>query len=161
MDTSVVETGVTEATIVQLPVLRVVGMLYRGKNEHGEIPSLWERFLPRSGAIKHPAQPSVYYGLMDNYNAQTGEFDYLAGQGVEQVAGVPEGMKSWEFPPQTYAVFPCIVATIRPTMQYVYETWLPQSGYQRAAGPDFEFYDEHYAGGESPMALYIPVTKTM
>ena len=38
------------------------------------------------------------------------------------------------------------------------ETWLPQSGYQRSDGPDFEHYDASINPDEKgPLTIYIPV----
>jgi AraC family transcriptional regulator len=148
-----------EPKIVTKPAFTVVGMKYRGKNEKSEIPQLWEQFGPRICEIKHLADPHVAYGVMHNYDEESGEFDYVAGFEVSSVAEVPEGMVSWEVPEQTYAVFTCTLPTLMETFERAYKTWLPHSGYQRADSPEFELYDENFDSQDenSEMAIYIPI----
>jgi AraC family transcriptional regulator len=149
-----------EPKIVTKPTFTVVGMKYRGKNEKNEIPQLWEKFMPRAGEIKQRANP-FGYGVMDNYDEKTGEFDYLAGVEVQNVSDAPEGMESWQVPEQTYAAFPCNLKNIKETFQQIYHEWLPQSGYQRTDGPEFEYYDESFRPdqGKLDLFIYIPVRK--
>ena len=44
-------------------------------------------------------------------------------------------------------------------MVFIYETWLMQSDYQRAPGPEFELYDENFDPEDpsSEMYFYVPV----
>jgi AraC family transcriptional regulator len=148
-----------EPKIVTKSAFTVVGVKYRGKNEKNEIPQLWEQFGPRICEIKRLADPHVAYGVMHNYDEESGEFDYVAGFEVSSVAEVPEGMVSWEVPEQTYAVFTCTLPTLMETFEHAYKTWLPQSGYQRADSPEFELYDENFDSQDenSEMAIYIPI----
>jgi AraC family transcriptional regulator len=132
-----------ELKIVRRPGFLVVGMKYRGKNQKNEIPELWQEFMTRVGEIKHRAN-LLGYGVMDNYDEKTGEFDYLAGVKVSDASEIPPGMESWQVPEQTYAVFPCNLKDIKEAFQQIYRQWLPQSGYQRTQGPQFEFYDESF-----------------
>jgi hypothetical protein len=50
------------------------------------------------------------------------------------------------------------LADIMQTMDQIYSNWLPNSAYRRVAAPDFEFYDEHFSGDDSPMYVYVPIT---
>ena len=148
-----------EPELKSKPAFTVVGMKYRGKNENNEVPQLWARFQSRMREIKHIAGPA--YGVMDNYDEKTGEFDYVAGFEVDSAADIPEGMVSVAVPEQTYAVFTCTLLTLAKTFEYSYKTWLPQSGYQRLSGPEFELYDESFnlIDETSKMYVYIPVQK--
>lgn len=139
----------------------VVGLKYRGKNQKNEIPQLWEKFMPRAAEIKNRANP-FGYGVMDNYDEKSGEFDYLAGVEVQDASHVPEGMESWQVPEQTYAVFPCNLKNIKEAFRQIHHEWLPQSGYQRVDGPDFEFYDENFKPdqGKLDLFIYVPVKKS-
>jgi len=150
-----------EPKIVTRPTFTVVGMKYRGRNEKNEIPQLWEKFMPRAQEVTPKANPNVCYGVMDGYDEKTGDFDYLAAFEVQDVSNIPEGMESWQVPEQTYAVFPCNLKNIKEAFQQIYHEWLPQSGYQRAQGPDFEFYDESFKPnqGKLDMYIYVPVKK--
>ena len=62
-------------------------------------------------------------------------------------------------PAQQYAIFPTTLKTIHETYAYVFQEWLPGSGYQRAAGPDFEYYDEEFdaSAAEPKLDIYIPI----
>jgi AraC family transcriptional regulator len=146
-----------EPQIIDRAGMTVVGMKHRGRNEHNEIPHLWEQFAPRMAEVSS-ISPAAY-GLMYNYDPATGEYDYLAGVQVDSSAVVPEGMASWEVPAGTYAVFPCTLNTIRQTFDHIYNTWLPNSGYERTDAPEFEYYGADYDPNDddSPMYVYIPV----
>jgi len=148
-----------DVKIVNKPAFKVAGLLHRGKPMSPEIPQLWGRFDATMGKIPHTVQPQAYYGLCDNMDEQTGEFDYLAAVEVASVEGMPEGIVVWEVPAATYAVFPTTLAEIGATYERMYGQWLPASGYQRAPGPDIELYDENF-NSETPGSvfyLYLPV----
>jgi AraC family transcriptional regulator len=148
-----------EPKIVSRPALTIVGMKYRGKNEHDEIYDMWQAFIPKAAAITHRITRFVAYGAMDNRDQESGEFDYLAGFEVDSPDDMPEGMVCWEIPATRYAVFACTLSTIGQAFNDAYQTWLPQSGYERACGPEFEFYDKDYnpADEHSTMYVYIPI----
>jgi AraC family transcriptional regulator len=150
---------IMEPEMKSMPAFTVVGMKYRGKNKNNEIPALWEKFGPKMGEIKHIIGPA--YGVMDNYDEKSGEFDYIAGFKVETASDIPEGMVSKDVPEQTYAVGICTLPTIREVCEYLYHTWLPQSGFNHAHGPEFELYDENFdpEDEKSKMYIYIPVVK--
>jgi AraC family transcriptional regulator len=150
-----------EPKIVKRAAFTVVGMKYHGKNENNEIPQMWGQFGPRVPEIKHIVDPHVAYGVCDNFDESSSEFDYIAGFEVGSTAEIPEGMVSWDIPEGKYAVFTCTLPTLGETYQYAYYTWLPQSGYQRAAGPEFELYDESFDPKDpsSKMDVYVPIQK--
>jgi len=55
--------------------------------------------------------------------------------------------------------FPCTLKTIGEAYRYAFQTWLPDSGYQRADGPDFEHYDESFEPEVegSQLRIYVPI----
>ena len=148
-----------EPKIVKGAAFTVVGMKYHGKNENNEIPQLWGEFGPRMHEIKQVANPHIAYGVCDNFDKSSGEFDYIAGFEVSSTAEIPGGMVSWDIPEGKYAVFTCTLPTLGEAFQYAYHTWLPQSGYQHVAGPEFELYDERFDLKDpgSEMDVYIPI----
>ena len=148
-----------EPKIVKRAAFTVVGMKYHGKNENNEIPQLWGEFGPRMGEIKQMANRHVAYGVCDNFDESSSEFDYIAGFEVASTAEIPEGMVSWDIPEGKYAVFTCTLPTLGETYQHASHTWLPQSGYQRALGPELELYDESFDPRDpsSEMEVYIPI----
>lgn len=150
-----------EPRFVSKPAFTVVGVKYRGRNDNNEIPALWESFFPQQAArIEDKLDPTVSYGVEDNMDMASGEFDYLAGYEVSGGAQTPEGMERWDLPPQTYAVFRGPLSQIHAMYHSVYHDWLPRSGYRRAPGPEFELYDRDFdpVNGKLDMYLYVPVT---
>jgi AraC family transcriptional regulator len=146
---------------VTKPAFTVVGMLIHTKPMTQEIPNLWQQFGPRMGEIQHLAEPGVSYGLMDHFDQEMSKLDYMAGNAVEKVVDLPPGMTHWNVPANTYAVFEATLPTISDTFGYIYNTWLPTSGYQQAAGPYFERYGETFNPHDptSTLSIYIPVEK--
>jgi AraC family transcriptional regulator len=145
-----------EPKIVTYPAFTVVGMKYRGKNENNEIKQMWGELNPRIKEIQYISGPA--YGVCQDMEAD-GVFEYVAGMQVSQVDKVPQGMVSWEVPEQKYAAFPCTLPTLGEAYEYAFETWLPQSGFKRAGGPDFELYDDEFEVdiADSTMYIYIPI----
>lgn len=149
-----------EAELRGRPAFAVVGMKLRVTlGQPNEIPQLWDRFLPRVREIPGVSTSAGLYGVEINFDDATSQFDYIAGAEVDGTPGVPDGMVRVELPAQTYAVIRCTLPTIHDAIQEFYSGWLPNSGHQRAPGPEFEFYDEHFDPEDpnSEMFMYIPV----
>ena len=149
-----------EPTFTSRPAFTVVGIKYRGRNDNNEIPALWDSFFPDKAAqIEHKINPHVAYGVEDNKDMATGEFDYMAGYEVPADSPTSAGLERWEIPAQSYAVFATTLPVIRQTYDFVCREWLPQSGYRRVPGPEFELYDQNFdpANGKLDMYLYVPV----
>jgi predicted transcriptional regulator YdeE/DNA-binding transcriptional MerR regulator/effector-binding domain-containing protein len=142
------------------PAFSVVGLVYHGKNEHREIPALWDQLNPRWGELLALGDMRGCYGVCDAAMDETG-FDYMAGLDLGPLAQAPEGMAIWQVPEATYAVFTCTLPTIGATHDYIHNTWLPNSGYRRAPTPDLELYPETFEPGdpESEMYIYIPIIR--
>jgi predicted transcriptional regulator YdeE len=145
-----------EAKIVEKPAFTFVGMSYRGKNQHREIPALWETFVKRMGEI--PNHTDEGYGYSTNWDAKTGDFDYVAGFSVTKAGEVPEGMVSVSLPAQKYAVYPTRLSTIMADTGHIYTRTLPQDGLEPApTGWFFEYYPPEYNGGDEPVELWVPI----
>ena len=144
------EVNKMEPSIITKPAFTVVGLPYFGKNENQEIHELWNQFnrrMEQIGSIKNETG-EAYIGLCitpDN-DPMEGAFEYVAGLPVTAAEDLPEGFVVREVPAHTYAVFPHRgdLASLGNTYEYIYETWLPQSGYQLAEKLDFEYYDEDF-----------------
>ena len=145
---------------VTKPAFTVVGLLIHPSPRSPEIPQLWDQFVPRIGEIVHGIEPHVSYGLMDNFDPQTSIFDYMAGNPVARVDALPAGMSRWDVPANTYAVFQSSIPKIGETMDHIYRTWLPTSGYEQAAGPYFEHYGEDFSSDNPVLTIYIPIKRT-
>lgn len=147
-----------EPKIVTKPAFVVVGMEYRGENKNNEIAQMWQEFIPRIREIEHIVDDEVSYGVCRDIEG-TDEFEYVAAMEVDSPADIPEGMVSWTVPEQKYAVFACTLPTLHEAYKHVFETWLPQSDYERGDGPDFELYDKTLdpAVEGSELYIYVPI----
>ncbi|MDI3357698.1 GyrI-like domain-containing protein [Pseudomonas sp. UYIF39] len=108
------------------------------------IPALWEKFIPEIGKI--PGQKNeVTYGICCNPDGKGG-FEYIAGVEISKLDDLPEKYRWVEVQPQHYAVFEHkgSLDQLPQTFQYIWKTWLPQSGYQAADAPEFERYSEDF-----------------
>lgn len=149
-------------TITSRPAFTIIGLLYRGKNENNEIPQLWEALFPdRTAEIQHKVNPRIAYGAMDNFDRETGEFDYVAGYEVSDASDIPDGMVCWHIPAQTYAVFKGTLPKIMEMYDFAFRQWLPASGYHQADGPEYELYDEDFnpSEGKLDLYLYVPIVE--
>ena len=150
-----------EPNIVKREAFKIVGLLYRGKNENQEIPQLWGQFGDRGKTIRHIIYAEEAYGVMDNFVKTSGEFDYVAAMAVERLEDIPEGMVGWEVSAQTYAVFPCTLPKIMEAYNYASKEWLPESAYESAGRIEFELYGESF-NPQDPSAefyYYMPIKK--
>ncbi|MEJ2757388.1 MAG: MerR family transcriptional regulator [Anaerolineales bacterium] len=152
-----------EPKIVSKPAFTVVGLEYFGKNENDEIKAMWDtECIDLEKEIQHTVQTPIleWFGVCGEMDDQ-GNFRYLAAVEVTTAKDLPEGMSSWDVPEQTYVVVPCTIPTIGNAYEFIHGTWLPQSGYKRAPGPDFELYDETFDSNnpDSTLYIYVPIIK--
>lgn len=144
--------------IVNRPDFIVAGLKVRAGDQE-DIKALWAQFAGRAAELRQAAVSGQTYGLIDNFDEESGEFDYLAGVEVRAADQAPEDMEVWQLLAQNYAVFPTTLSTLMQTMSQAYESWLPGSNYRRAPGPEFELYGDNFEPDDpdSPFQLYIPV----
>ena len=109
-----------------------------------KIPDLSEKFTPEIGKI-HGQKNEVTYGICCNPDGKGG-FEYIAGVEISKLDDLPEKYRWVEVQPQHYAVFEHKgpLDQLPQTFQYIWKTWLPQSGYQAADAPEFERYSEDF-----------------
>ncbi|MCU0486365.1 MAG: GyrI-like domain-containing protein [Anaerolineales bacterium] len=149
-----------EPKFVELPAFTVVGMRYYGRNENQEISQMWEVFNQKCCQIQHIHTGSPAYGVCFSVpGAPAGEFEYVASFAVDKVENVPAEMVVREVPAHKYAVFTHVgeLDKLGETYRYIYQTWLPQSGYQATGDLDFELYDEDFTGFAPDSRFYIYV----
>jgi AraC family transcriptional regulator len=148
-----------EPKMVDKPAFTVVGMKIRTRNEHGEVPRLWYEFVPRFAEVKGVTNRNEAYGVLDNFDPETRELDYLAGLEVGSAGEIPEGMTSLKIPAQTYAVFTTTLPDLMDTLRKIHREWLPKSGFEHTEGPDLEVYGREFDPQDetSKIYIYIPV----
>ena len=151
--------------LATLPAFRVAGPARRfDEATKSEIPQLWSALigaLPFAGQVKSWAT----YGVVSSVDAGQGDFQYLAGVGVEPGCVPPPGFSTMEIPAATYVVFritldgSALHPQVRQAMAAVWGELLPASGLTPAGGPDFELYDGRFdplkAG--SVIDFHVPV----
>lgn len=89
---------------------------------------------------------------------------YYIGVRDSDAHGNPDGTEKLVIPAGLYAVFKTppatqfdFVDTIRRTWAYIRDTWLPENGYGRSGGPEFECYQE--TSRTFTEEIYIPVER--
>lgn len=123
------------------------------------IPGLWQRFHQEVADI--PARVGhVAYGVCCNGD-DAGNFDYIAGVEVADFSDLPRRFGRIRIPEQRYAVFTHTdhVASIRRTVNTIWNQWLPASGLAAADAPSFERYGEAFdpATGNGGFEIWLPV----
>ena len=143
------------------PAFMVVGMMYRGNNENQEIKTMWDQFIPRFQEIKDKDLQETFGICRGFEGAGDGEFEYVAGVKVNSVNDLPDGMVVRMVPEQKYAAFTHRGALdgLRANIDYIYQSWLPQSGCELTGGPDLEVYDEKFKAfaEDSEFSILVPV----
>lgn len=125
------------------------------------IPGLWHRFHQEVADIPaRVGQDRVAYGVCCNGD-DAGNFDYIAGVEVADFSDLPRRYGRIRIPEQRYAVFrhEDHVASIRRTVNTIWNQWLPSSGLKAADAPNFERYGETFdpATGNGGFEIWIPV----
>jgi AraC family transcriptional regulator len=142
----------------------VAGLAERISCDNGAaIPGLWHRFHQEVADI--PArvgrgQHQVAYGVCCNGD-DAGNFDYVAGVEVSDFSDLARRFGRIRIPEQRYAVFTHTdhVASIRRTVNTIWNQWLPASGLKAADAPNFERYDEKFdpMTGNGGFEIWVPV----
>jgi AraC family transcriptional regulator len=130
------------------------------KNNIGEkLPPLWHRFLPRLSEVEHRV-PGVCYGVVRQERRDGERLEYHAAIEVTHARSLREGMVTLEVPEAQYVKFTHRgrAQEIDHTVNYIYSTWLAQSGLRHTQGPDLEIYGAgyHSTNAESVFHYAIP-----
>jgi AraC family transcriptional regulator len=133
------------------------------KNNIGEkLPPLWQQFLARLSTIRNTVGGTCY-GIVRQLqeNSDSDELEYFCAIEVAGPTNIPQGMLAITNPAATYAKFTHKGAAnlIDDTVNYIYSTWLPQSGKRHTYAADLEFYGAGYSAtsNESVMHYAIPI----
>jgi len=122
--------------------------------------------LKAKGNFPGQKQPWEYVSLSTNFDEKQA-WDYYTGFVVDDTERSSDELIPFEIPNGTYAVFPIrpkskllLSAAIVKTKRYVYQQWLPASGYD-FAGYEFEFNDElMHAENPNYIVLYVAIKKS-
>jgi AraC family transcriptional regulator len=127
----------------------IAGLKYQGRNEHGEIPAMWQRFI-REYEEKKQFACGPCFGvcdelIMDESNRDYGSFSYYAGMMIKDISDTPDEMMLKIIPAMNWLIFEHKgkLGTLDNTYNYIYKQFIPDSRYE-PAGIDVEMYDERF-----------------
>jgi len=146
---------------------RLIGMCKPMSFAHNTTAALWQAFMPRrqevTGAVSHnlyslQAYPADFWQQPD----MNATFEKYALVEVNEDATAPDGMQMFTLQGGLYAVFfykghPAHHAP--QVFGYIFNQWLPSSGYILDDRPHFEVLGEKYnnTSPESEEEIWIPV----
>jgi AraC family transcriptional regulator len=153
--------------IETIPEKKLIGQRLLMSLANDKTFALWSRFMPVRKKITNAVTTDlvcmqVYAPSFDflNFNAEA-VFEKWAAVEVTAGTAVPDEMEACTLPGGLYAVFihkgAAITAT--QTFGYIFQTWLPQSGYVLDNRPHFEILGAKYKNNhpDSEEEIWIPV----
>ncbi|MGE5702410.1 MAG: effector binding domain-containing protein [Clostridia bacterium] len=152
--------------IVQLPPTTIIGIEYKTSlnqdQMYQDIPQFYHDFGQNEYFSLIPSiAPAMPYGISCNFE-DDGRFSFVIGEKVDSSATIPDPrFVKFVIPGGTYAEFKVNgpSESVSRTRTYIYQTWLPNSHYERTEGPDFEITDvcNSIYPDDMNMKVYIPL----
>lgn len=132
------------------------------KSDETYPPCFWNKYNARKFSLRlSGGKICEDYGV-SIWNIEDNKLDYYIGIRTENAMGDRTGTETLSIPGGMYAVFRTpsathadFVNTIHRTWDYINNVWLPQSGYRRTGGYEFECYIEQ--SREFSEKIYIPI----
>lgn len=134
-----------------------------------DIPEFWKFFHTKDigRKIQNRKNQNALLGVYTEWDYEEG-FRLTVGAEVTGIASSgsqsDDGDLPWSnvvIPPQKYVVFTVQGAGIQDLLsgwKYIYGTWLPRTGRERAPGFDFDLFDERFDGTDNSLSdIYIPI----
>ena len=129
------------------------------------VGALWGRFMPRrkeiAGTISSDLISMAVYGPNHFLNFDPcREFEKWAACEVKSFDSLPAEMETFIIPEGLYAVFHYKgLNTDFGIYDYIFKSWLPDSGYQLDERPHFEILGEKYRNNDmnSEEEIWIPI----
>lgn len=128
---------------------------------------LWQSFMPRLSEIENRVNGNLFSIQEYPKDASINEFDHntifykWAAVEVSERKSIPKGMDVIEIPEGKYAVFihHGLAKDFPKTFQYIFEEWLPNSGYQLDQRPQFEIMKSNYRPNDvhAEEEVWIPI----
>lgn len=159
-----------EPSVYHQPRMTLVGLrtqFYDVGSEKNNIadklPALWADFLARLGEIKHTTS-STCYGVVKQIDSNSDLLEYYAAIEVSDASMIPSNMNSITVEANAYAKFTHKgdMQNLNDTVNYIYSSWLLQSGKKHTSSPDLEIYipDEFEACSPTSVMYYaIPISE--
>lgn len=155
-----------EFRVEKIDQKRLVGIRMKMSLTNDKTGELWRSFMPRRKEIMNVTGTDLFNvkfydpHYFDRFNP-VAEFEKMAAVEVRSIEAVPEGMVSIIVAKGLYAVFtykgPAKEGA--KAFQYIFGTWLPDSGYMLDQRPHFDLLGEKYKNDdpESEEELWIPI----
>ncbi|BBH24515.1 hypothetical protein Back11_58600 [Paenibacillus baekrokdamisoli] len=151
-----------QAVIVDKPSMKLIGLatnvtLYDVQQNKTTI-KLASNFLERRAEVINGINEKEVFGVStdpENYNPETDPFEFFIGIEVSANENIPDGMVYREIPVNTYALFTFKgpAENAGAVHDYLYSTWLKQSGYELSGLYNIEIYDERNQGPDSEESI--------
>ena len=153
--------------IESVPSKVFVGMSLEMSTAHDRSPELWQSFMPNRKKISNAVSEDVYsiqeFKQLPDFTLAVSDELYTnwAAKEVSSIQSVPEGMKSFNLDAGSYAVFlhKGTPAEFPATAKFIFQTWLPASGYRVENRPFFQVLTTEYkpADPTSEEEVYLPI----
>lgn len=134
-----------------------------------DIPKMWNTYhaCNLGESIPNRVNPIERYdiGICTDFEPAKQKFTYIIGVEVESFDNIPKNAVIKTIPAAEYAVFSTpkadiytFISTIHRTWRFIYQEWLPSSGYDHAGTHEFETYCENSRTYSED--IYIPIIYT-
>ena len=156
-----------EAEIRTISNKFLVGMYKEMSPADNTTPELWQNFMPRRTEIQHLI-PNIYFAIQEysevlnfkDFQANN-NFKMWAAVEVSKLTDLPRAMACLTLPAGKYAVFihKGQADSFYNTSKYIFEQWLPNSGYELDLRPHFQVMDKNYRPDDpaSQEEVWIPL----
>jgi len=140
--------------------MNLVGIIYYGKNEDGEIPEMWGRHYTKLESLKNRVDKNTTYGFCFHHEdyKDFGQFNYLISQEVYDLGDIPMSMVAKRIPRTDYAVFTVSDENLGDTYQFIYGEYLPKQSFKDDESFNFEKYTT-LEDGSTEIKIYIAIKK--
>lgn len=156
--------------IEKIAAKKMIGKCVEMSFANNKTASLWKSFMPLRKQIKH-AVDSLLYSLQEYKNIKeyneityTIPFTKWALIEVSDYSEILPGMQKFDLSEGLYAIFLHKGSSIQfaKTFKYIFEEWLPESGYSLDSRPHFEILGDKYINNSSKSEeeIWIPIKKT-
>ncbi|MCU0428651.1 MAG: GyrI-like domain-containing protein [Cytophagaceae bacterium] len=147
--------------------IKLVGLTTQTSLTNNKTAALWQSFMPRRSEIQSRLGQHLFsvqqYGPEYFQDFQPHRyFTKWATAEVSDWERMPDGMQALLIPQGLYAVFSYKGSSNDSSIyRYIFETWLPDSGFELDPRPHFERLDDRYKNNDpdSEEEIFIPVKR--
>lgn len=161
---------ITPLRITEFPGCKMVGMSQLFSIDELNPASVWQKFMPRVKTLAPIRSGNDLYAVQE-YPEISHKRQFVTPTTVKFWAAItlkpdtntaPDPFEILEVPAGTYAVFlhKGTAAAIAKTMNAIFGSWMPESGYVPDGRPHFQVMTPEYKGPQDPEAeeeVWIPI----